>query len=112
MNAPHLALILERFLLPLSCSLQERLSACKPIQSNESKHSRQALFPVISRKVQQLDMCTDSEFLEPIEEAVGADPSISRSGDPSATIDIEDMEEEEIGKSSFLCSQHGINCSS
>ena len=42
-------------------------------------------------------MRTDSEFLEPVEAAVGADPSISRSGDPSATIDIEDMEEEEIG---------------
>ena len=45
-------------------------------------------------------MYTDSEFLEP-EAAAGADPSISRSGDPSATIDIEDMEEEEIGKPSL-----------
>ena len=42
----------------------------------------------------------DSEFLEPVEAT--ADPSISRSGDPSATIDIEDMEEEEIGTARFF----------
>lgn len=32
------------------------------------------------------------------DDAVGLEPSISRSGDPSAAVDAEDMEEEDIGK--------------
>lgn len=47
----------------------------------------------------------DSEFLEP-DDAAAPEASISRSGDPSAAIDMEDMEEEEIGGNpeASLCS--------
>ena len=40
---------------------------------------------------------SDSEFLEQGEETAAGEVSISRSADPSAALDVEDMEEEEIG---------------